>query len=239
VELDPDLSETHVALGLVRMYKDRDWPSAERELSTALYINKSSSDATNLYAFYLQTVGRLEDAIRYREHAMLLDPDSPTVKRHAAITYSLNREFEKAIGYFKELIDNDPKNVAARMGLAFTYVYKGEFLTGIGVLKEITDLDNDLAIATLAYAYAKSGQRNEAEKLRGELLAKRHAGEPYVSPFALAIACVALGDKDAAFDWLDKAYEERSPNMALKVHPLFEGLRSDPRFEKLLKQNGF
>ena len=150
------------------------------------------------------------------------------------------RRYDEALGECRRALEMDPNLGFAHWLLGLTYIYKGSYEPAILALQKSIPLSGDSPDerASLAHAYALSGRRAEARKILEEL--KQQAKSKYISPGTIADVYGALGDKDQAFALLDKAYEERD-NMVilLKVEPIFDPLRSDPRFANLLRRVGF
>ena len=239
LELDNDLAEAHAVLSGIRQ-DDWDWLAAERECKRALDLDPSSVVSHSYYASYLSRVGRYDEALAETKRAQELDPLS--VRLSADVGYQLYfaRRYDQAIEQFKKTIDMDPNYPATPARLGATYLQKGMYEEAILELERARALDNSPEragrFAWLAYAYAVSGHRDKAQQMLAEL--KEQAKQRLIPPINFAIIYTGLGDKDQAFAWLEKVYEERSGRLLgeVRVSPMFDSLRSDPRFANLLRR---
>jgi tetratricopeptide (TPR) repeat protein len=185
-------------------------------------------------------MGRHEEAIAEIERAQESDPLSPVLPMVEGWTFLVARDYERAIAQLRKAIDMDPNFPRAHWYLGHVYVQKGmrqEALTELQ--KAITLEPEDLQyLAALGHACGKGGQRGEALKILDEL--KELSKRAYVPAYAMAEIYTGLGKKEEAFAWLEKAYEERSVLLVrLKVDPMPNPLRSDPRFQALLRRMNF
>ena len=240
LEIDDGLAEAHTSLAFAIMFYDWDWPRAEREFKRAIDLNPNYSEAHNWYAFYLTVMGRFREAHVVRRQAQELDPLSVVVKADAGLALYFERRFDEAIEQYRKTLEQDPLFVAVYIPLGGAYVHKSMYEEAFEALSKASMFSRGLPIpvAALGYAYAVSGREEDAQ-LMLELL-KERAGEEYVSPYWISVVYTGLGEKDQAFEWLERAYEEKDGSMILlKVEPIFDGLRSDSRFESLLKKMGF
>jgi serine/threonine protein kinase/tetratricopeptide (TPR) repeat protein len=239
LELDNDLAEAHAVLGGIRQ-DDGDWQAAERECKHAVDLDSSSVMAHVYYAGYLSRTGRHDEAIAETKLAAELDPLS--VRLYADVGYQLYfaRRYDQAIEQFKKTIDMDPNYAAARARLGVTYLQKGMYEEAIVELEKARALDSSPErpgrFAWPAYAYAVSGQRDRARRMLAEL--KEQARQRHIPPINFAIIYTGLGEKDQAFAWLEKVYEEGNGREIgeVRVNPMFDGLRSDPRYAELLRR---
>lgn len=239
LELDSDLAEAHALLGGIRQ-DDGDWAAAERESKRALDLDPSSVLAQAFYTGYLRRTGRHDEAIAEIKRAQELDPLS--AKLHADLGYELYfaRRYDQAIEQFKKAIDMDPKSAPAHARLGATYVQKKMYREAILELEKARAIDNSPErpgrFAWPAYAYAVSGQRDKAQRMLAEL--KELARQRNIQPMNFAIIYTGLGEKDQAFAWLEKVYEEGNGRELgeVRVSPMFDSLRSDPRFANLLRR---
>lgn len=240
LELDEKLAEAHTALAFARLYYDWDWPGAEREYRRALELNPGSGEAHEWYSFYLMTMARTEESLAEMKRAHELDPLSLNITTWLGWPFYYARQYDQAIEQFRKALDMEPNYWYAMYCLGLAHTRKGEFSEAITALQKASALSTGspgLVEAALAYAYAVAGQRGEAEKVLDELneLSKQRG----VSPYFMAILYTGLGEKDQAFGWLEKAYEKRVGRLVqLKKEPMFDSLRSDPRFTDLLRRIG-
>jgi len=235
LELDDKLADAHGAAGVVKLFYEWDWSNCESEFKRAIELNTNYATAHYGYAQYLAAMGRFDEAIREARRAQELDPLSPVINTTAAWMFYFARDYDEAIKRYQKVIESDPDYFPPHRRLGVAYLQKKMTKEGIAQIQQSRSLSGESAeeIAYLGYAYAVSGQRVEAEKVISEL--QEQAKHRYVSPYLLALIYVGLDEKDQAFVWLEKAYEDRSVNLIwLKVEPIFDPLRSDPRFTQLV-----
>jgi serine/threonine protein kinase/TolB-like protein/Flp pilus assembly protein TadD len=240
VELDDTLPEAHVALGSEKLL--RDWAGAEKEFKRALELDPNSANANQAYASYLVWSGRPDEALVYGKRGEELEQrQSGGFGRPATLPflYFLARQYDTAIDGYKKAVEKSPNNAHFHFFLGEAYVVKGMYQEGVAELRKAVALNDEPArwdrYPILAYAYAVSGKRDEALKILDEQ--QRLAKQRYISPYNFAIIYTGLGDKDRAFEYLSRAYEEGVYVMnQFPVRPLFDSLRSDPRFTDLLRR---
>jgi TolB-like protein/DNA-binding winged helix-turn-helix (wHTH) protein len=239
VDLDPDLAEAHTSLGAVHFLHDWDWAGAEKEMKRAIELNPGSSDAHMWYGEFLAQMGRSGQAISEMQRAEALDPLSLVVHGQAGWVFYLARKDKEAIEEWGEALDLAPNFAILHTSVWAAYLQKAEFRK---VLKEspeekVTD-ESTVNLAALAGSYAAAGKRTDAERVLAKLntISKKR----YVCAYEMGTAYAILGDKDQAIACLRKAYEARSTCMPdLKVDPRLNSLRSDVRFQELLRKVGF
>lgn len=239
LELDDLLAEAHTALAIVLLEYDWDWAAAEREFRRAIEINPSDADAHQAFGFYLVSMGQFDEGVEQMRRAQELDPVSLVKITAVGQVLLIARRYDEAIEQSKTAIEMDPNLGFAHWLLGLAYVYKGANETAIVTLQKSTALSGDSPDepAALGLAYALSGKTVEARKILDEL--KQRSERKYLSPTVIAALYGALGEKDRAFALLDKAYEERDFLLVmLKVEPMFDPLRSDPRFTTLVQRVG-
>ncbi len=196
---------------------------------------------------YLVAMGRLDEQLAIENRRLSLDPHSPGRNYNHANTLYLARQYDAAIEQYQKTLQIGsvdgkpsfgPESPWIHYGLGQVYVQKGMFTEAFAEFNMAKDLMEDLPLAWegLGYAYAKAGQRDEALKILDQLQARANKGE-YVLPLGIAWIYIGLGDKDKAFVWLDKAFAERSGGLRqIKTDPIYDPLRSDPRFTDLLRR---
>jgi DNA-binding winged helix-turn-helix (wHTH) protein/TolB-like protein/Flp pilus assembly protein TadD len=240
LNLDPQLAQAHTELAMVNLTFDWDWPVAEKEFQRAIEINPSDSDAHYYYAYYFTFMGKFDNGITEIRKALELDPVSLVKLTGVAQVLLMARHYDEAIEECRKALEMDPNLGYAHWLLGLAYMYKGSYEQAILALQKSIPLSADSPDepATLAKAYALSGRPTEARKIFDEL--KQQSRHRYISPGTLADLYWAIGQKDEAFAMLNKAIDERD-NMVvlLKVEPMFDPLRSDPRFTNLLRRVGF
>jgi eukaryotic-like serine/threonine-protein kinase len=239
VELDDTLSEAHAALAVVKAFR-LDWAGAEKESKRALELDQNSFDANRRYASNLAHEGRSDEALVYAKRAYELDQTRSGPASVLGYVYFLGRQYDNAIELYLKAVEKSPDNPQTHSLLGETYVAKGMYKEGIAELQKAVALDNaperwDRS-PVLAYAYAVSGQRDEALKILAEQ--KRLAKQRYIGSYNFAVIYTGLDDKDRAFEYLNKSYDEGRPLIQVPSRPLFDSLRSDPRYTELLRRIG-
>lgn len=236
LEIDPNLGQAHRALANVKAYYDWDWDGAEKEFKRAVELDPNSGDIHIEYGRYLACVGRSRDSIAEIEQARRLG-DAPGFAIMLALVAA--REYDRAIVEGNKLIEVEPNQPYTHMYLGISFTEKNMHEAAAGELEKAVTLSTDATImkAQLGYAYAAAGRRRDAGRILAEL--EELSRERYVSPYDLAVSQFALGDKDRTFEYLEKAYAERSRRLwGLKVNPIWDNLRPDPRFANLLQRIG-
>ena len=239
LDIDEHLAEAHTSLGLALANYEWNYAASEMELKRAIELNPGYATAHHWYGNGVLTMlGRVDEAISEMKKAQQLDPLSLIINADLGVTYLFARKYDLAAGQLQKTIEMDQSFYYAILCLGLTDVYKGEIPKGIDKLMRAKTLDNDPYIsAGLGYAYAISGRKDEAHKMLGELEAL--SKQRYVNPYALAIVYGGLGEKDKAFEFLQKAYEDRTDALtSMNVDPGMDSLRSDPRFGEMLKKVG-
>jgi TolB-like protein/Flp pilus assembly protein TadD len=235
LELDGTLAEAHEVLGLISQY-DYEWSVSEHEFRRAIELKPEYPSGHHRYGVLLINLGRLEDARAELERARQLDPTSLVINNSATAALIAAREYDRAIDEAKKTLELEPGSRITRYWLARAYMGLGRYTEAVELEKfgPSSALGSGYA-GVLGCAYAMSGRRVEAQRVLSEL--EGRSKREYVSPSARALVYMGLGDKDQAFAWLDKAYAERDWRLReLKAQPIFDSLRSDPRFTRLLKQ---
>ena len=238
LELDPALADAHTVLAYVKTH-NWNWREAEQGYKRALELNPNYANAHNFYATYLMTQGRIDEAIAVSNRARELDPFSLAISSQRGFLLENARRYDEAIEQLRGVIAMDPNHYHAHWVLGHTYVATGQYEEAIVTAQKAVDLSGRApgALGMLGLAYGLGGHEAEARKVLNELLQLSKAR--YVSPTALVNVYIGLRDKDQAFVWLEKAYEERSNYLAfLKVFPIVDPLRSDPRFHDLIRRVG-
>ena len=241
LQLDDTLVEAHTALARVLFAFDWDWPGAEKEFKRAIELNPQYALAHQWYGGYLSTTGRFREADAEKKRALELEPLSLAANFEAALALYFSRNYDQAINQFQKTLELDANFPPPYTFLGAAYEQKGMFEEAIAAFQKALSINQGpakiLAIAGLAHIYAASGRETEARQILAEF--QKLSEHSYVQATDLALVHAGLGDKDKAFAWLDKAYEERSFGLInLKVEPRFDSLHSDPRFADLLRRIG-
>jgi tetratricopeptide (TPR) repeat protein len=234
--LDEELAEAHSALGYTLHHLDWDWNGAEREFQRAIDLNHSYSVAHLFYSGCLRDRGRLDEAIVEMRRAREADPTSPLIKASGGILFYFARRYQDALKEGQEAIQFDSGRVAPWRILGAVHLQEGLYTEAIDDLQHGLKVENDsFCLGRLGYSYARAGLRGDALAALERMTAEY--SNSYFSPYHIALVHAGLGDIDQVFSWLDKAYEDRDPDfMMLKVEPLLDPLRADPRFTALLRK---
>jgi TolB-like protein/DNA-binding winged helix-turn-helix (wHTH) protein len=235
IEIDPGSAEAHASLALVLLH-EWDWPRAEAEFKRALELDPRYANAHHWYGDYLSIMGRHDEALVEAKKASALDPLNLMIGAWMGLRYYLARNYESAIAQGRSTVELDPDFAASRLLLGEAYVQQGLYERGLAELRSAANLSNSpLYLAQVAIAYASQGRKMEALQIVAELQAA--SASRYVSPYGLAQIYAALNDKDQTFKWLRTAYDGRAVWMSyLAVDPVFDGYRSDQRFQDLLRR---
>jgi TolB-like protein/DNA-binding winged helix-turn-helix (wHTH) protein/Tfp pilus assembly protein PilF len=242
VQLDDSSSEAHASMGHILHNYDWDFEGAEREFKRAIELNPNYATAHHWYSHYLMQVGRTVESLAQARLAQELDPLSPFINNGLARQYYLSRQYDKAIAQCQVVLQMDSAYLPARTQLALAYEQKGMLTEAVSAMEQARKLagektDLPMVHALLAHAYALAGRRANAQSELNVLMAIGQ--KRYVPPSYVAVVYLALGDKNKAFDYLNKSYQDRSEQLLyLGVEPVVDPLRSDPRFDALLKQVG-
>ena len=239
LELDDSLAEGHASLASVRRDFEWDWVGAEKEFRRAFELNPSYASAHQWCANLFNALGRREEALQEMKKAQELDPLSLIVNAEMGRTFYFARRYDESLDQFRKTLDMDPNYALAHLWLGQVYEQKRMYETAISEFQKGISASNgsSYALARIGQAYAIGGRRSEAQMVLNQLndLSK----EKYVSPYDIGIIYVGLGEKDQAFAWLERAYEERSVWLDfLKVEPNLDPLRSDPRYADLVRRMG-
>ncbi len=238
LQKDDRLPAAHGAMALAKLHFDWDFAGAEQEYKRALQLNPNDAEIRHDYAHYLMAMGRVEESETESRRAVELDPMGGSLVGCLCWHSFAARDYDRSIKLAQEVLTagDDPWE---RVILGWDYEQEGKLDQAIQEFKRAVDLSKSgaLYLASLGHAYATAGRRADAQQVLKSLT--EAAKKSYVSPFDMAVIYTALGDKDAAFAWLDKAVAERSTFLVYsKWEPRIDPLRSDPRFNQLLRRIG-
>jgi len=226
LEIDDTLAEAHTSLALVKVYQEWDWSGGEREIQRAIALNPDYAFAHLWYGWILMNMGRVEESIAEVKRALELDPLSLTINWILGVAYNFARQYDQAIEQYRKTIELDTNFSFAHSFLGLAYAHKFMFKEGIAELEKAVAISpSNLSLAFLGNVYATAGRRPEAQKVLDKL--NEISKERYVAALHRALICVGLVEKEQAFDWLEKAYEEHFI-VVIKVFPSYDPLRSDP-----------
>ena len=238
VELDDTLAEAHTSLGGLELFYEWDWPAVEREFKRAFELNPNYPLAHQWYSVYLLAVkGEMGAGIAERKRALELDPLSLPISSILGYLYYLARRYDEAIDQCRKSLELDPNFAYAHEYLGSAYEQKGMYAEAVDEYLKAETLSGVPAreVTALREAYRLSGWRGYCRKRLDQL--QRQARTDYVKPSEIARFFLRLGEKDQAFEWLEKAYEEHDPLVIyLNVDPIYDSLRSDARLQELLRR---
>jgi adenylate cyclase len=250
LELDDSLAEAHTALAATIYSVEFQWEEAEREFQRAIQLKPNYALAHWQYGWLLIFVGRAEEALKEMERAVELDPLSPVMTTDLNVPYQMRawkssgvemkQEYDKAMAQCRKALELDPSFYLPHFVLGTIEMRVPEMYSkGIEEFRLAQTMETQPIIsAYLGYAYARNGQRDKALETLEEL--NQLSSRRFVTPFCQALVYLGLGENSKAIDWLEKAYEGRSVWVAwLKVEPIYDPLRSEPRFQALYKKMNF
>jgi TolB-like protein/Tfp pilus assembly protein PilF len=234
LELDAKLGDPHIDLAVSAEY-EFDWAAAEREFKKGLALSPGNVEGHLWYAWYLALAGRKDEVLTERTIAARLDPVSPSAVESLGDYYSAVGRYDTAVQEFRSALAIEPNFGLAHQDLGDTYLLQGRCDNALDELRSANEsMPGPRRMGDLGHAYAVCGHTTEARRiLRDFLQEPRHGAIP---AFAIAEIYMGLGDKDRAFPWLEKAIDERDLGMGLKWDGYFESIRSDPRFNVLLRR---
>jgi eukaryotic-like serine/threonine-protein kinase len=240
IQLDASLAEPHVSLGHVSYFYDRDWAAAEREFKRAIELNPNYAVAHHWYAIFLSTLpGRISESLAEIRRALELDPTSLIINAWYGRILGVAGQLDQAIEQCKKTVELDPNFNLGHYRLGQAYAEKKMYTEAIDEFNKVLNLPDGktTGLFGLAYTYALAGRQQESQKALDELLElSKHR---HVSPGQLGIIYIARGEKDKAFEKLEEAAKVYDLNiMRMKVERRFDPLRSDPRFDDLVRRIG-
>jgi TolB-like protein/DNA-binding winged helix-turn-helix (wHTH) protein/Tfp pilus assembly protein PilF len=240
IELDDTLAEPHASLAFIAETHEWDWTTAKREYKRALELNPGDTRAHNWYAGYLTYVGRFEDGISEAKRARELDPLSLPINNALAGRLLAGGHYDEALRQVQETLELDAHFAPAHQTLAWIYLHSRKKQEAIREFQNALQLsgteDTDLEL-DLGFAYAVTGKQDEARRILAKLEKLHEQG--VVPSGSVAILHGALGESNEAFAWLERAYEERDPQLTyIKAGRRFEPLRKDPRFGQFVHRVG-
>jgi serine/threonine protein kinase/tetratricopeptide (TPR) repeat protein len=243
LEIDDSLAEAHSELGWTKWQYDWDWSGAEKESKLAIELKPSSAIVHFRYAEYLMAMGRFDDGLAEINRAQDIDPLSARIVGAFAFHYLAAHRYDDSVAQFKKAIDLDPHLPWFRAELGWAYARKGMFEQAIAEYEKLSPQEyavspeNQVVASGLGWVYGMAGNRNEALRILQKF--NELSSRSYVDFYQVGAIYAGMGDKDRAFESLEKGYAERSDGMAyIKADPFWDGLRSDPRYADLLGRMG-
>lgn len=235
LEINPDDAEAHTSLGIVLTKYDWNWAAAEKEFRLAIDLDPDYAAAHYWLSDVLAITGRAEESIREAKRARELDPFSPQTEMNLARTYYYAREYDKATEVLLGAGSEGKVDRKINYMLGLVHLQKGSYAEALKIFQDIAAENRLFAAAPLGYTYAKLGMKKEALAVIEEL--KTSAGDKPVPSEQIVFIYTALGESEKAFAHLHDAYDGRNAVLiALKVEPLFDPIRNDPRFAELLRK---
>lgn len=238
LELDPDLAEAHVLLANLYQ-REWNWSGSAGEFRRALELKPNNVPAIRGLAFWLVCEGRAEEGVAWDQRARELDPMNVGGLVSDGFLLFQARHYHEAIQILRDALAVEPDNAVAHWFMGYNLIAKGQSEQAIPELEKAVQLSDrsPAVIGVLIRAYAHAGRRADALRMLNEL--KRRSKTGYVPAGAFINAYLGLGDKEQAFFWLERGYQEKSGIMPLlKSHPHFDPIRSDPRFADLVHRVG-
>ena len=239
LELDETLGAAHINLGAAYFWYDYDWKSAERELKRGIELSPNDVWAHEAYGWYLLVMRRFDDGIAENKRAQQLDPLSSVANMLLGQSLYYAHRYDEAIDQLRTTVDLSPDNWVAHDLLGWCYEVKGDLAQALAEFQRARQIENSIAepLASLGRGYAMLGKTEEAHKVLDQL--NQLSMHNHVPPYNTAFVYSALGDKNQAIALLQRANQERSWYVVmLALDPKFDNLRSDPRFEHLVRQIG-
>jgi TolB-like protein/Tfp pilus assembly protein PilF len=236
LDIDGSLAEAHTSLGLVKEHFEWDWAGAEKEFERAIELNPNLATAHHWYGDYLTNMGRFGEGITETKKAQELDPLSLMINTTMGWQFYLAGQNENAVEQLRKVLDIDPKFSPARRILEELYAHLGRHKEAVAERETALSLSGGPELAaSIEEDFTKSGYKGVLQSwLQGLTELSKHS---YVSPYSIAESYMRMGEKQKAFEWVEKAYEEHDSGLvSLAVEPMFEPLRSDPRFKEILRR---
>jgi serine/threonine-protein kinase len=241
IELDPGLAEAYASLALIRSHYDWQWKESLELYQRAIELNPGYATARQwLGVDWYALNGRFEEARVEMELAHQLDPLSGIIREGKAFLYLLEGRLEDAVQSYLQLIADDPTFYKGYTSLGRAYAQQGRYLDAIRMLEKGRALAGDLPsiLAAMAQVYACGGETERAREILGQLEQMRT--HSHVNCTSFAVVHLGLGEPDRALDWLENSCRQREPALtSINVHPIYDPLRSEPRFQQLLRTMGF
>ncbi len=240
LEIDSGLSDPHAVLGIVALLYNWDWEKAKQELTNNGVVVPRNLEAFTCTAHLLESTGRTGEAERTLHQALEDDPLSIPLTTELGCNSYYARRFDESVKDYRDALKLEPHNLIGYYGLGRTLAQMKQYQEAISELDHVKELFGQappIVTSETGYAYAKWGKREQAVKILQQL--NDQSRQIYVDPYFVTVVYLGLGDKDQAFAWLEKAYQEKSPFIPSIFHePKWDALRSDSRFKDMMKRLG-
>ena len=237
IELDDSLPQGHAELADAVMDLSWDWTTTEKELKRALELNPNLASVHTTYAFYLQRVGRLPEAIAEVKLVLQLDPVSSRSFYSAGVVYYFAHQYDEALSQLQRahVLEPHPPKFLFPFESGVIYAEKGMYGRAVGEFQKLGDQPH--ALGHMGNVYGRMERVGEARATISRL--EEHVQKNGIGRYEIALVYAGLGEKDAAFTWLEKSYDVRDKGLTyLKIDPCMDPLRSDPRFARLVRRVG-
>jgi len=238
LELDDTLAESHTTSAIAIWLYDFDFSQANKEFQRAIELNPNYAIAHQQYGnITLSALGRFDDAIAEGKRAVELDPLSLVINTDLGSNYCYARRYDEAIAQLRKTLEMDAGFYIAHIVLGQALDAKGAREAAIVEYQKARTLNDDPSVlGLLGRAYGLSGNKMEAEKILDQL--KELSKQRYVAAYSFALVYLGLGDKEEALHWLEQSYQDRAGSDIgyIRVDPLLDPLRGDPRFEALVQK---
>ena len=238
LELDPTLAEAHTNLAVVQFFYDWEWERAETEFRRSIELDPNNAGPHQMYSYLLSAMGRLDEALAEAMRAQELDPLSLEKIANVGEIYHFLRKDDQALVYFQRALEMDPNSGFVHWSIGRALLEQGSHEAAIASLERSVSLSGDSPDEPieLARAYARMGKKDQARKITDQMLQLK---DRYVSPATIGTVYAAQGESDRAFELFERAFRERDSLLVLlRVDPMFDEVRSDPRFADLVRRVG-
>ena len=238
LQLDDNLSEAHLSLGIVKLFYDWNPPAAEPELARARELNPSDPQVHHFYGHCLEFAGRYEEAAAEIKRGVDLDPTNLIVNAEYGWTFYIRHQYDEAIAQYRKTLELDPNFILGSVWMAQALEQKQMYAQALAELERARKIENwSWILAEIGCVDALLNKRDEAQKIIAEL--KTRAAQEYIDETFIVYILIALGEKDQAFTWMEKGYQSRASSLPWMImEPKFDPVRSDPRFDELLHRMG-
>lgn len=240
LELDRNQSEVHFALAWVA-WLDWDWAAVEEEYRQAIALNPNSASARVYYSNFLYVMGNPEEGMRQIRLALDLDPLNPLFQAVYAMDLMYERRYDEVIELLRTTLKTSPNDPVSLSTLRSAYHQKQMYEEALEIWKASYDAKgDDEAVEALTIGYSEGGYSGALSRVAETFIKRLHAKSAYVTPWQIGTLYTRAGKVEEALEWLEKACDEKDSNMPyIRVDPIFDNLRKEPRFQELLRRIGF